>query len=50
MTALAEIQEKREKVTFWHLSKNSVTRVVFVGGKGALMKVLHVEREFSFGN
>ena len=27
-------REKRGKVTFWPLSKNSVTMVVFVGGMG----------------
>ena len=50
VTAVAKIQEKKEKVILWYLSKNSVTRVVFLGGIGALVKVPQLDREFSFGN
>ena len=50
VTTVAKIQEKKEKITLWHLSKNSVTRVVFLGGIRALVKVPQLDREFSFGN
>ena len=50
VTAVAKIQEKTEKVILWYLSKNSVTRVVFLGGIRALVKVPQSDREFSFGN
>ena len=49
-TTVPKKQEKRGKVLFRPLSKNSVNMVVFLGGIGVLVKVPHVDREFSFGN
>ena len=47
---LQRYKRKRGKITFWHISKNSVTRVVWAGGIGALVRFPHIDREFVFGN
>ena len=45
-----KMREKRKKVTFWPLSKNSVTMVVFVGGMGDHLIPSHKAFAVCFGN